>query len=121
MSEIRYLLDENTNPLFRAELLKREPGLIVWRVNDPGAPASGAADPVILEWCEENGFILVTNNRKSMPQHLRDHLARGRHTPGILELNPNMRIVETIDELVLIWSASTPDEYQDLLLYLPIT
>ena len=120
MSEIRYLLDENTDPLFRAELLRREPALVVWRVDDPGAPPSGTSDPVILEWCEENGFILVTNNRKSMPGHLYDHLARGRHTPGVLELNPNMGVGETIDELLLIWSASTPDEYQDLLLYLPL-
>ena len=121
MSEIRYLLDENTDPLFRAELLKREPELVVWRVDDPGAPASGTADPVILEWCEENGFILVTNNRRSMPRHLQDHLALGRHSPGILELNPNMGVGETIDELVLIWNVSSPDEYQDLLLYLPLT
>lgn len=32
MSDIRYLLDENVNPLFRTELLKREPELVMWRV-----------------------------------------------------------------------------------------
>ena len=49
MSEIRYLLDENTDPLFRAELLKREPRLVVWRVDDPGAPASGTAERLVVE------------------------------------------------------------------------
>jgi hypothetical protein len=121
MSRIRYLLDENVDPLFRGELLKREPDLIVWRVGDPVAPPSGATDPEILQWCQENTFVLVTNNRKSMPQHLQDHLAKGQHVPGILELNPQMSIGDTIEELFLIWGASDADEYLDTLIYLPLS
>lgn len=121
MSDIRYLLDENVNPLSRAELLKREPNLVVWKVGDPGAPPRGTPDPAILQWCEENAFILVTNNRRSMPQHLRDHLHEGRHAPGVFELNPDMGIGETIEELLLIWGAADMDEYRDLLIYLPLS
>ena len=121
MSTIRYLLDENVDPLFRTELLRYEPEMVVWRIGDPTTPSRGTSDPDILIWCEENAFILVTNNRKSMPQHLQVHLSEGRHSSGILELNPSMSIGETIEELVLIWSASDIDEYRDKLLYLPIT
>ncbi|MEE8392276.1 MAG: DUF5615 family PIN-like protein [Anaerolineae bacterium] len=121
MNDIRYLMDENVNPLFRTELLKREPKLVVWKVGDPGAPPEGTLDPAILRWCEENLFTLVTNNRRSMPQHLRDHLAEGRHIPGILEVNPNMSIGETIEELLLIWGVSDADEYHDMLIYLPLS
>jgi len=121
MTEIRFLLDENVNPIFRTELLKQEPKLSVWKIGDPGAPPTGTSDPDILYWCELNSFILVTNNRKSMPQHFRNHLAKGRHVPSIFELNPNMSIGETIDELLLIWGASNACEYQDLIVYLPIT
>ena len=32
MTEIRYLMDENVNPLLRRELLRREPHLVVWQV-----------------------------------------------------------------------------------------
>jgi len=121
MNEIRYLLDENVDPIYRTELLKRETKLSVWKIGDPATPPRGTSDPNILSWCEENNFILVTNNRKTMPQHLTDHLARGRHVPGIFELNPNMSIGETIDELLLIGGASEADEYQDLIVYLPIS
>jgi hypothetical protein len=96
MREIRYLLDENVVPAFRMALLQQDPMMIVWKIGDPGAPPVGTKDPDILDWCEEKRFILVTNNRKSMPEHLTDHLARGRHIPGILELNPNMGIGETV-------------------------
>lgn len=120
MKTIRFLLDENVDPLFRIELVRHEPEMIVWRIGDPTTPPRGTPDTDILQWCEDNGFILVTNNRKSMPQHLQAHLAGGRHIPGIFELNPKMGIGETIEELILIWSISDIDEYQDKLLYLPL-
>ena len=121
MSVIRYLLDENVDPVYRTELLRREPGLTVWRVGAPGAPRGGTPDPDILRWCEEHDFILVTNNRKSMPAHLRDHLAAGRHVPGIFELNPDMTVGQTVEELALIWAASHEDEYLDRIAFLPVS
>lgn len=121
MSTIRYLLDENIDPLYRREFLRREPSLVVWKVGDIGVPPTGTLDPKILIWCEEHDFILVTNNRRSMPNHLRDHLEEGRHIPGIIELNPNMSVGETIDELLLIWGASMEDEYRDIIAYLPVS
>ena len=77
--------------------------------------------PEILCWCEEHGFILVTNNRKSMPTHLRDHLTGGRHVPGIIELNPNMTLGQIVEELWLIGGASHEDEYLDRIAFLPVS
>ena len=48
MSNMRYLLDEHVDPLFRSELLKRAPTLVVWKIGDPGAPTRGTLDPEIL-------------------------------------------------------------------------
>lgn len=70
MSSIRYLLDEHVDPLYRTELLKHEPSMTIWRIGILGAPPKGTSDADILRWCEENSFILVTNNRKSMPGYL---------------------------------------------------
>ena len=86
MSEIRYLLDENVNPILRSALLRENPNLIVWQIGLPGAPAFGTLDPEILIWCEDNEFVLVTNNRKSMPVHLKDHLKENRRATGIFIL-----------------------------------
>jgi len=118
---IRYLLDENVDPIYRTELLKRERELEVRRVGSLSAPPFETPDPELLRWCEENGFILVTNNRKSMPNYLRNHLAEGLHVPGIFELNPNMSIIDTVAELLLIWSTSQEDEYRDRMEFLPIS
>lgn len=115
---MRYLLDENVDPVLRRELLRRVPNIIVWRVGEPGTVPLGTLDPAILFWCEAYNAILVTNNRKSMPHHLRDHVAEGRHVPGILLLKENQGVAEIVEGLILVWGASLPDEYTDLILYL---
>lgn len=102
-------------------MLRGAPSIEVWIIGDPGAPPRGTLDPDILVWCEENEFLLVTNNRKSMPRHLKDHLALGRHIPGILVINVGMTMGQIIDELMLIAGASDVNEYRDLILYLPLT
>ncbi len=121
MSEIKYLLDENVHPGLRRAIEQQSPDIVVWRVGDPGVPSLETLDPEILIWCEDNGFILVTNNRASMPVHLDDHLKAGRHVPGIFTVNPNMTMGETAAELALIAGASDPDEYADQVTYLPVS
>jgi hypothetical protein len=121
VSNLKYLLDENVDDSLRSALHSHWPDMIVWRVGQPAAPRCGTPDPEILVWCETKGFTLVTNNRESMPVHLQEHLAAGRHVPGILTLNPRMTVRETLDELALIWVASDPIQFVDQIIYLPVS
>lgn len=117
---LKYLIDENVAPAYSIQLRRREPDLTVWVVGEPGTPPKGTLDPEILNWCEEHSFVLVTNNRRSMPVHLADHIAQGRHVPGILLLNPNLSIGENLEELIITALGSFDDEYQDRIVHLPI-
>lgn len=56
-----------------------------------------------------------------MPRHLTDYLAQGGHVPGILTLSPDMSMGEVIEQLLLIAGAAHADEYQDQIVYLPVT
>jgi len=56
-----------------------------------------------------------------MPVHLKDHLQQDRHIPGIFILDPQLTIGENIEELLLIAEISFADEYQDQIIFLPIT
>ena len=120
MTPIRYLPDEHIAPALRAQLIRHEPEMVVWIIGDPGAPPRGTPDPDILRWCEDHGFLPVTQNRSSMPDHLKAHLEQGRHVPGILTLHPDMTMREIIEDLHLIWGAATPHEFRDLIVYLPL-
>jgi hypothetical protein len=97
------------------------PELLIWRISDPDAPPTGVTDPDLLVWCEAHGMLLVTNNRKSMPGHLADHLAQGRHVPGILVIDPAMSVEELAEELSLVEGASLENEFRDQIRYLPLS
>ena len=116
----RFLIDENISPKYRTQLLNHEPSLTVLVIGDEGAPARSAPDPEILEWCEKNQFNLITNNRKSMPQHLSDHRAAGHHVPSIFTINLEAPMGLIIEQLILIAGASDEDEYIDQITYIPL-
>ncbi|MBW4608620.1 MAG: DUF5615 family PIN-like protein [Hassallia sp. WJT32-NPBG1] len=117
---LKYLMDENVNPVYINQLRRRKPDLIIRAIGEPDTPLKGTLDPEILIWCEAHNFVLVTNNRTSMPVHLIDHINTGHHVPGIFILNPDMGIGETIEELILVSEASFEEEYQDQIVNLPI-
>jgi hypothetical protein len=119
MSAIKYLFDENVDDALRKGLLLHWPDIVAWKVGDVGAPKRGTPDPAILLWCEKHSFSLITNNRTSMPVHLKDHLAASHHVPAIFILNPDMTMGETIDALAFLWAASGSEEYADQIRYLP--
>lgn len=117
---LNYLIDENVKPAYPNQIRQREPDIILKVVGEPEAPPKSTLDPEILCWCEENNFVLVTNNRTSMPVHLAEHLAQNRHIPGIFILSPNLSIGENLEELILAALACEENEYQDRIVYLPL-
>jgi hypothetical protein len=120
LTGIRYLLDENTPHAVRDQLLLREPEMSILVIGDETAPALSTPDPKILEWIEQNGYVLVSRNRRTMPRHLQAHLAAGGHVPGIFLLRRRYSLGQVIEDLFLIWSAAGPDEFRDQIEYLPM-
>ena len=119
MSAPQFLLDENLPPTLAGQLRRHEPRITVMAIDQWGAPPGGTGDPEILRWIEEHDFLLTTNNRHSMPGHLRNHLAGGGHIPGILIMPTTRDIGMLIEVLHLVWGASLADEYRDKITYLP--
>jgi hypothetical protein len=117
---VDFLLDENTDPAIETALVRERPDITVWHVGGQGAPALGMSDPEILIWCQNHDFALVTNNRSTMPVHLQNHLAGGRHVPGIFILSHEKSVSEIVADLKLIWDAARPGEFEDQLVYLPL-
>jgi hypothetical protein len=120
MSVTGFLLDEHI-PIVIQERLKRiEPQVRVFAIGDGIAPPKGTSDSDILSWIATHDCMLVTNNRSTIPVHLRTHLARGEHVPGIVQLPRRMNIGAILDDLLLIWGASLPGEFRDQIVYLPL-
>src|SRR6476619_4326159 len=97
-----FLLDEQLPAWWRGVIRRLQPQLRILRIGDPSAPVLHSLDPLILDWCEMNNYYLLTNNRSTMPGHLADHNARGRHVPGIFMVDPATSITDLANDLSLI-------------------
>jgi hypothetical protein len=91
----------------------------VVRVGDTLELPLHISDAEILLWAERESRILVTEDRHTMAGHLREHLAKGGHSPGILINRPNQRMRALVECLVLIAHAGDAAEFVDLITYIP--
>ena len=106
-----FLLDEHLPKAWRRALVKRGVTCRIWRVGDPGAPPRASPDPDLLAWCETHSAALLTNNRSTMPGHLADHMAHGRHVPGIFIVEPrDITLDDLADHLQLLAGATHEGE-----------
>lgn len=115
----RFLLDENVDLVVQRQLRRRELKIEVLAVGDPGAPPLRASDAFILKWIETNDYILVSWDKRTIPDHLAEHFTQDGHIPGILLIRRGTSLGQLVETLFLVWMASEADEYQDRLYYIP--
>ncbi len=108
----RFLLDENVSLTVRAQLKKLDATIVVLAVGDSGAPAKGTLDPGILLWLEANDYILVTENRRTMPEHLARHYEAGHYVSGILWIRPRTSLGRIVEALYRLWLSSTQEQFR---------
>jgi hypothetical protein len=88
-------------------------------VGDAPAPPRGTSDPDLLFWAEQQGSVLVSRDRKTMPGYFIAHLQAGHHSPGLFLLRAGCAIRQLIDTLVLYDQAADPLDLVDLIKYIP--
>jgi hypothetical protein len=83
------------------------------------AGLTGLSDPEVLKIAADSGRILVSQGRRTMPGHFARYTVAAR-SPGVILLREAIPIAIAIEELILIWSASEPEEWIDRLLWIPL-
>lgn len=112
----RILSDENVgSALVRA--LRRCVEVDLVRVQD--VELSGVDDARILEWCAQEGRILLSRDRATIPPLAFERVALGQSMPGVLIVRKGFSIRTVADELQLIIEESTPKEWHGRVTYLP--
>lgn len=116
--QIRFQADEDFNTLIVERLLQRQPLMDFQTV--PAAGLKGTPDPAPLAFAAEQGRILVSHDLATMPTHFANFLERGQHSLGLFLLDRDLPRVQAVEELLLIWEASTAEEWSDQMRYLPL-
>lgn len=120
---LRYVFDEHLRgPLWNLVTRHNRNGvdpIDVVRVGDADAVPLGTNDPELLHWAEQEGRILVSEDRRTMSGHLTEHLASGRHSPGVMTLKAAVPLRDVLEFLVLAAYASEPAEWASANRFVP--
>ena len=84
------------------------------------ARLAGVPDIEVLRLAAEQGRVLVSQDRRTMPAHFRQYISSGVKSPGVILLREGISIAAAIEEIVLIWSASDHEEWINRLLWIPL-
>lgn len=115
---IRFLADENFDNRILRGIRRENVDVDVVRVQDMAIYQ--ADDPTVLEWAAENGRVLLTHDISTMPKYAYERVEAGSPMPGIIVVNLGASMGEVIEDILLVLTASEPDEFEDQVIYLPL-
>ena len=116
---IRFLTDEDFDNRILRGLLRYDSSLDIVRVQDAGL--SGADDTTILAWAAAEERILLTHDFRTMPHHVSEAFASGKHLAGIIVVPQSMSVGEAIQEIRLIVARCSLEEVKNqMIIYLPL-
>ncbi|MFI5274955.1 MAG: DUF5615 family PIN-like protein [Ktedonobacterales bacterium] len=102
---VRYLTDENFDPAIVRELRRKQP-----RVDIITAVEAGTLrfkDPALLAFAAQDLRIIVSHDKRTLPDHLANFLVAGHHRPGVMRVPVELSIGKAIETLLFVWEAST--------------
>ena len=118
MSQLRFLADEDLRGVIVRAIRRLEPSIELTTINEEFL--AGANDVEVLEYCWKRRWLLLSHDVNTMRATAERRIAGQQGLHGLF-LIPQDRPVRLIAEsVVLIWSASEFEEWQDRVVYLPL-
>jgi hypothetical protein len=116
MTKIRFQADADLRQAIVTGAIRREPNLDFRSATEAGL--EGIKDPEVLALSAKNGRVLVTHDRKTMPREFGKFIT-SQTSSGVLILSQNLPIGEAIDAIILVWEASTSEEWINQIMTFP--
>ena len=117
---IAVLLDEHLPEGMMHKLRAALVEAVVIRVGMRDAPAIGTKDADLLRWCSREGFVLITQDKRTMPGHLQSVVNENRVVPGVITLTSQAIRAETVNDVALLLLASEPYELANIVRHVPL-
>ncbi|MEM7113944.1 MAG: DUF5615 family PIN-like protein, partial [Chloroflexota bacterium] len=106
---MKFLTDENFEGAIFRGLLRRKPDIDLVRVQDVGLME--ADGPEILAWAAQEGRILLTHDRRTMPRYAYERMADSKSITSMIVIKAAISVGQAIEEILLIEAISTPEEW----------
>lgn len=114
---IRFQADNDLKFGIVKAVRRREPAVDFLSAQEAGL--DGVPDLVLLDRAAAEGRVLVSHDRRTMIDHLRDHLVAGKSSPGLLIVSQGSAIGDVVEAMLYVWALADPAELRDQAYYLP--
>ena len=115
---LRFLADASLRGVYVRALRRAFPDLDLLTATEAGLRE--APDPAILERAAEEGRIMLSQDYATMPDFALARVAAGQPMPGLLQVPMHTAVAPVLDDLRLILAVSTPEDWRDRVVYLPL-
>ncbi len=118
--KVRYQADADLDRRIVSAVRRREPAIDFRFASEArsGRGLKGLRDDAVLAVAAEEGRILVTHDRRTMPEHFAAFIA-AQESPGVLILPRRMSLHALVEWIITIWTASEAEEWRNHVLPLP--
>src|SRR5262249_4157985 len=105
---VRFQADADLDQTIVTALLRREPGVDFQTASTAGITARDDLEVLVIAACD--GRILVSHDSHTMPHHSATLLST-QTSAGLLIVPQHLTLAAVVEDLLLIWSASSPEEW----------
>ncbi len=114
---VRYQADADLDQAIVTGVLRREPTIDFQTAFAAGL--EGVKDPEVLAIAAKQERILVSHDRRTMPLEFAEFIISNQSS-GIIIVSRKSPTEIVIEELLLIWAASSAEEWVDRIAKLPL-
>lgn len=115
--KVRFQADADLNEDIVTGVQRRAPEIDFQTAGE--AELAYLSDSDVLALAAQEGRILVTHDRRTMPTHFGQFIENHK-SPGLIVISQKADILSAIEDLILIWIASEAEEYVNSIRTLPI-
>jgi hypothetical protein len=117
MANVQFQADADLNQAIVTGVIRRQPNIDFQTATE--ADLEGLKDSEVLALSAQQRRVLVTYDRRTMPIEFARFIA-DKQSSGVLILSRKTALETVIEELILIWSASTAEEWSNRIAKLPL-
>ncbi|MDB9527176.1 DUF5615 family PIN-like protein [Oscillatoria sp. CS-180] len=116
--KVRFQADADLNEIIVRACQRAEPKIDFQTAASAGI--LGVSDPEILEIAAKLERVLVTHDRRTMPAYFAERLTDNAFSSGVIVVPQSMTVRAVVDDLVLIWTASEAEDWNNRIRFLPL-
>ena len=115
--KLRFQADADLNQAIVHAVIRREPEIDFQTATQ--ANLEGIADANVLALAAKDKRVLISHDIRTMPHHFGDFISH-QDSCGVILISQALPIARAVEDLILIWSVTEMEEWENRIGFLPL-